>query len=151
VVSERSRAGADQVRIREAAPVDRERVRAFYLSSGHTGLLARADRLVVAERGGELVGVVRLCEEEDVQVLRTMRVRPDVQRRGVGRALLEHFVTLLDDRSCYCLPFAHLIPFYGLVRFREIAPDALPPHLARRLAQYRTERPGVAMIAMVRP
>ena len=137
--------------VREASPGDRERVRAFYVSCGHSGELAAADRVLLAERDGEIVGAVRLCVEEGVQVLRTMRVRPDAQRRGVGRALLRRFDALLGPGPCYCLPYAHLTGFYGIVGFEETGPGALPPHLAARLAQYRAERPGVNMIAMRRP
>jgi hypothetical protein len=78
-------------------------------------------------------------------------VRPDAQRRGVGRALLRRFDAVLGPGPCYCLPFAHLIGFYGIIGFAEAAPGELPPHLAARLAQYRAERPGVNMIAMRRP
>jgi pimeloyl-ACP methyl ester carboxylesterase/GNAT superfamily N-acetyltransferase len=137
--------------IRESASGDRERVRAFYVACGHRGLLAAGDRVLVAEREGEIIGAVRFCVEEGVQVLRTMRVRTDAQRRGVGRALLQRFATLLEGGPCYCLPFAHLAGFYGEIGFREVAPEDLPPHLARRLAQYRAERPRVDMIAMRRP
>ena len=88
--------------------------------------------------------------EEGAQVLRTMRVRPDAQRRGVGRAMLDRFAGMLGPGACYCLPFAHLTGFYGLVGFEEVAAEHLPPHLARRLAEYR-ERPDTSVTAMRRP
>jgi N-acetylglutamate synthase-like GNAT family acetyltransferase len=137
--------------LREASSADRERVRAFYVSCGHSGALESADRVLLAERDGQIVGAVRLCIEEGVQVLRTMRVRPDAQRRGVGRALLRRFDAMLGPGPCYCLPYAHLTGFYGIIGFEEASPYALPPHLAARLARYRAERPGVDMIAMRRP
>lgn len=137
--------------IREASPHERARVRAFYASCGHSGEFAAADRLLVAERQGQIVGAVRLCVEEGVQMLRTMRVSPDVQRRGVGRALLRQFETLLAPGPCYCLPYAHLTGFYGIIGFEEVGPEALPPHVAARLAHYRAERRGVNLIAMRRP
>jgi N-acetylglutamate synthase-like GNAT family acetyltransferase len=130
---------------------ERERVRAFYLACGHTGPLDPADRVLLAEADGEIVGAVRLCVEERVQVLRTMRVRPDFQRRGVGRALLRRFVTMLDGgRDCFCIPYAHLDVFYGEAGFEVVSPDALPPHLAARLAAYQAERPQRPVIAMRR-
>jgi GNAT superfamily N-acetyltransferase len=78
------------VAFRKAGFEDRERVRAFYVACGRSGLLEPADRVLIAEAGGQIVGAVRLCVEDGVQVLRTMRVRPDAQRRGLGR-LLKHY------------------------------------------------------------
>jgi predicted N-acetyltransferase YhbS len=78
-----------------------------------------------------------------------VRVRPDAQRRGLGRLLRRRFVTMLADADCSCLPYAHLVGFYGEIGFEPVPPDALPAHLAARLAAYRRERPNV--IAMRRP
>jgi N-acetylglutamate synthase-like GNAT family acetyltransferase len=141
----------EDVTLREAGVEDRERVRAFYVACGHSGLLDPADRVLIAEAGGQIVGAVRLCVEEGLQVLRTMRVRSDAQRRGIGRAILRRFVTMLADEECFCLPFAHLAGFYGEIGFEPVPPAALPPHLAARLAAYRQERPHVNVIAMRRP
>ena len=58
---------------------------------------------------------------------------------------------MLEDRECFCLPFAHLVAFYGQIGFEVVASDALPPHLAERLAGYRAGRPDVNVIAMRRP
>jgi pimeloyl-ACP methyl ester carboxylesterase/N-acetylglutamate synthase-like GNAT family acetyltransferase len=144
------RAVLDEVTLREASPADHDRVRAFYVACGNSGDFRPQDRVLLAERDGAIIGAVRLCVEEGVQVLRTMRVRKDAQRSGVGRAMLRRFAGMLAPGACYCLPFAHLTGFYGAIGFQEIAPDELPPHLGRRLAQYRTERPGVAVTAMRR-
>lgn len=105
--------------------------------------------MLIAEAGGQIVGAVRLCVEHGVRVLRTMRVRPDAQRRGIGRLLRGRFVTMLAKAECFCLPYAHLESFYGAIGFAPVGPEALPPHLAARLAGYRVERPNV--IAMRRP
>ena len=145
------RAALDGVSLHESVSAELELVRAFYLASGHSGVLGPGDRVLIAEAGGEIVAAVRLCVEDGVQVLRTTRVRPDFQRRGIGRLLLRRFVTMLDEgRDCFCIPYAHLEGFYGEVGFAAVPPDALPPHLATRLAQYRRERPTVAVIAMRR-
>jgi pimeloyl-ACP methyl ester carboxylesterase/N-acetylglutamate synthase-like GNAT family acetyltransferase len=139
------------VALREAAVDDRERVRAFYIACGNSGLFAPSDRVLIAEAGGQIIGAVRLCVESGVQVLRTMRVRPDWQRQGIGRAVLRRFVTMLADEDCFCLPCPRLVGFYGEIGFEPVAPEALPPHLAARLAAYRRERPNVEVIAMRRP
>jgi N-acetylglutamate synthase-like GNAT family acetyltransferase len=142
------RAVLDGVTLRESAPAEQDRVRAFYRAATHPGLVAPDDRVLIAEAGGEIVAAVRLCLEDGAQVLRTMRVRPDFQRRGIGRLVLRRCVTLLDERDCFCLPYAHLEGFYGEVGFERVPPEALPPHLAARLGGYLAERPNV--IAMRR-
>jgi pimeloyl-ACP methyl ester carboxylesterase/N-acetylglutamate synthase-like GNAT family acetyltransferase len=139
----------EEVAVREATPSEGERVRAFYQAAGYAGSIGPDDRVLVAVREGEILGAVRLCREQGVQVLRTMRVRPDAQRRGLGRTMLRRFVTLLAEPECYCLPYAHLEAFYGEIGFERVAPAALPPHLAERLAGYQRDRPHV--IAMRRP
>jgi pimeloyl-ACP methyl ester carboxylesterase/N-acetylglutamate synthase-like GNAT family acetyltransferase len=144
------RAALDGVVLRESGPRERARVCAFYVASGHSGLVGPVDRVLIAEAGGEIVGAVRLCVEEGAQVLRTMRVRPDFQRRGIGRLLLRRFATMLDGRDCFCIPYAHLAGFYGDIGFEAVPPDALPPHLATRLAGYRARTPNVAVIGMRR-
>lgn len=137
------------VALRESGAEDRDSVRAFYVACGHSGLLEPAEGVLIAEAGGQIVGAVRLCVEHGVQVLRTMRVRPDAQRRGIGRLLLGRFVTMLAKAECFCLPYAHLESFYGAIGFAPVGPEALPPHPAARLAGYRVERPNV--IALRRP
>jgi N-acetylglutamate synthase-like GNAT family acetyltransferase len=51
--------------------------------------MADADRFFISEMDGELVGGVRLALEEGALVLRGMRVRADMQRRGIGTRLLQ--------------------------------------------------------------
>ena len=65
--------------------------------------------------------------------------------------MLRRFATMLADADCFCLPYAHLVSFYGQIGFEPVAPEALPPHLAARLASYRRERREVSVIAMRRP
>ena len=135
--------------LREATRDDHERVRAFYVACGHSGVFDPADRVLLAEAGGRVLGAVRLCREHGTQVLRTMRVHPEAQRRGIGRLLLRRFESMLSPGDCYCLPYAHLVGFYGAIGFAPVPREALPPHLAARLDGYLRERP--TMIAMRRP
>ena len=134
--------------LREATRGDHERVRAFYVRGGHTGVFDPADRVLLAEADGHILGAVRLCREHGVQVLRTMRVHPEAQRRGIGRLLLRRFEALLAPEDCYCLPYAHLVGYYGTIGFAPVPREALPPHVAARLDEYLRERPN--MIAMRR-
>ena len=62
------------INIRTASDLERPRIAAFYAENGYTQVYANDDLLVLAESGGEICGAVRLCQEQDVLVLRGMRV-----------------------------------------------------------------------------
>jgi N-acetylglutamate synthase-like GNAT family acetyltransferase len=115
----------------------------FYRIQGSRGRPSPADRIFIAEEDGVLVGAVRLCEEEGVTVLRTMRVAASRQRQGIGRRLLATLAQALESRECFLLGFGHLEGFYGLEGFARIDPRDLPPHLRERLRLYLADRPDV--------
>jgi GNAT superfamily N-acetyltransferase len=108
----------------------------FYQAASYGGGVSEHDVILAAKSGGRMVGVVRLCTEEGVVVLRGMQVAPAFQRQGVGRALLARCIPYLEQGVAYCLPYEHLVRFYGQAGFRPAATDELPLFLARRLAGY---------------
>jgi GNAT superfamily N-acetyltransferase len=123
-------------------------VAAFYEECGYDGAIGASDTIFLARLPNQLVGVVRLCPEEGVTVLRGMEVHAEYRRRGIGSELLRACVPLLDARPSFCLPYTHLVSFYGAVSFEVARPSRLPPFLAARLAAYRTE--GRDVLAMHR-
>jgi N-acetylglutamate synthase-like GNAT family acetyltransferase len=139
------------IAIRLAAPADRSRVQEFYRAVGYGREISAADRVILAEEDGKIVGLLRLAFEEGVTVLRGVRVVEALQRRGVGTQLLERTASELGDAACWCIPYRHLTSFYGQIGFREIDPSSAPAFLADRLATYRRERPDVSLCLMLRP
>lgn len=137
------------VSIRRAGPDDVERVNAFYAASGTSGRASKEDTVVLAEREGDIIGVVRLCAEHGRLVLRSMRVGEGDRGRGVGARMLRVAETLIGERPCYCLPHAHLSHFYGRIGFVQIAEPTAPSHLRERLRLYRDA--GLRLIVMGRP
>lgn len=123
-------------------------VRAFYERAGYGGGAADADLTFAAKVGDRLVGVVRLCEEDGIIVLRGMHIDPACQRQGIGRALLMHCAPHLDAGAAYCLPYAHLAGFYGQAGFVPVEPEAIPVFLRKRLAAYLAS--GQQVLAMHR-
>ncbi|HSI81566.1 MAG TPA: GNAT family N-acetyltransferase [Solirubrobacterales bacterium] len=98
--------GDDGVRLRPAAAADVERltelVRAAYghyverlggpprpLVDDYAEVVATRD-VTVAERGGEIAGLIVLVVEDEGFTVDNVAVDPGHQGRGVGRALLEH-------------------------------------------------------------
>jgi len=111
----------------------------FYESQGARGRPSPGDRIFIAEDEGRLLGAVRLCQEEGILVLRTMRVAASHQRQGIGSRLLRALVRELAGQDCYLLGYAHLEGLYGLEGFAKIEAATLPPHLQERLKLYLAE------------
>ncbi len=135
-----------QMRVLNAG--DLGRVRDFYDRMGYHGDVRASDLVLAAEDGGELIGAVRLCEEEGERVLRGMYIRRDHQRSGLGTEMLNRLVAFLGARRCWCVPFDHLTGFYGKAGFRTADRMEAPEFLRIRLATYR-ER-GMKVTLMVR-
>jgi GNAT superfamily N-acetyltransferase len=123
-------------------------VNEFYKTVGYGGGVSDADVTLAANVNGRLVGAVRLCEEAGVIVLRGMQVDPEFQRKGIGRTLLTHCIPYLNHGTAYCLPYEHLVEFYGQGGFALAPLEMLPEFLARRLAGYVSS--GQRTLAMQR-
>jgi GNAT superfamily N-acetyltransferase len=137
------------VDVRIGSADDQARARAAYESWGYRGGVQAGDTLFLAEQGGELVGVVRLTLEEGTRMLRGMQVAPHARRRGVGSRLLHALVSCLGGEECYCVPYAHLVGFYGQEGFAVRPLEEAPAFLVRRVADYR--RDGLDVTVMRRP
>ena len=127
---------------------DRERVRIFLRSEGYAQPVPADNQVFAAWMDSEVVGAVRLAAEQGVTVLRGMRVRSDLRRRGIGRKLLSHVDQVLGSTTCYCLPYAWLTTFYGGMGFTVIDGQEAPAFLVDRHSRY-TER-GLNVVIMVR-
>lgn len=98
--------------------------------------------------GRKRIGAVRLCSEDNFKVLRGMHVHPDYQRQGIGQALLSHCSQYLDGSRAYCLPYLHLVEFYGQIDFAVAENNELPPLISQRLSAY--VKAGQSVLAMKR-
>jgi GNAT superfamily N-acetyltransferase len=134
--------------VRIARPEDLDDLRACYLAWGYGGGLQAADVVFVAEREGVPVGIVRRTVEHGDTLLRGMWVDPGHHREGVGSQLLAAFVADMPAVDCWCLPFAHLVGFYGQGGFEVVPDTSAQPFLRERLAGYRAT--GHDMLVMRR-
>ncbi|MGG7604173.1 GNAT family N-acetyltransferase [Massilia sp. BKSP1R2A-1] len=132
-----------------AGPQDRDAIAGLYAEAGYGAALGADDTVIVAKAGATLAGVVRLCAEEGVTVLRGMQVRAACQGQGIGARLLAACVPHMAKNATFCLPYTHLEHFYAAAGFARVHGAALPAILNQRLAAYR-ER-GQDVIAMRRP
>jgi len=135
----------DRVTVRLGTARDLAAVEELYREWRYRGVVGPEDALVVADDGGRVVGVVRMTRERGCTMLRGMRVQPEYQRAGIGTRMLRFFVQQLDD-DCFCVPYAHLLGFYGQVGFDEVARADAPPFLVERARGYEAEGLEVAIM-----
>ena len=109
----------------------------FYRETEYAGAVLPSDKLVIAVRGSELVGVYRLAREHGALVLRGMRVHASARHQGVGTRLLDGLRGLKE--RCYCVAHAHLESFYGRAGFVSLREEHAPPFLSKRLAEYQAQ------------
>jgi N-acetylglutamate synthase-like GNAT family acetyltransferase len=138
------------IEVRRAMAEDISRAANFYAERRYGGGIRPEDSVLLAEHDGEVVGIVRLTAEEDVVVLRGMQVHPRFQRQGIGKRLLATVAQELDGRGCFCIPYAHLVGFYGGIGFRAIEPAKAPTFLRLRLERYQDRGDGNEYLIMRR-
>jgi GNAT superfamily N-acetyltransferase len=114
---------AKDVSIQIVCSNDISRIATAYSQWGYGGGITPADTAWLAEAAGELIGVVRVAPEHGTLVLRGMRIAEQWQRLGIGTRLLAAVGSWLDEgRKCYCVPYTHLVHFYGQIGFVESLP-----------------------------
>jgi GNAT superfamily N-acetyltransferase len=138
------------IEVRRAMAEDISRAVNFYAERRYGGGIRPEDAVLLAEHDGELVGIVRLTAEEGVVVLRGMQVHPRFQRQGIGKRLLATVAHELGDRGCFCIPYAHLVGFYGGIGFHVIEPAKAPTFLRPRLERYQDRADGNEYLIMLR-
>ena len=135
-----------EISIRKAAPAEYPNVLAFYRKCGYSRGISDVDTVLVALREDVLLGVVRLCPERGVVVLRGMQVLAAYQGQGVGTRLLDHCLPLIEKAECYCIPWADLEHFYSKAGFQRCEPEQAPDFLEDRLRTYLAD--GLDVILM---
>ncbi|MDQ8020498.1 MAG: GNAT family N-acetyltransferase [Moraxellaceae bacterium] len=137
------------VRIAVATPEALADAQRFYDDCGYGGAaIVPEDTVVIARHARGIIAIVRLCHEGGLLCLRGMQVHPEYRRQGIGTQLLRTLERAIGERSCYCLPYSHLVEFYAQAGFAVLAADELPELLQERLAHNR--RRGLDVIAMRR-
>jgi N-acetylglutamate synthase-like GNAT family acetyltransferase len=121
------------------ANADQDKIKQVYDAVGYKGGIQNIDVGFLATIADQPVGAVRICKENDVYVLRGMMVKPEFQRHGVGKALLEVVNNYLGETTCYCINPTHLKNFYGRIGFEQIDTDVVPAFLVERMERYNAD------------
>lgn len=136
-------------RVRPAAPGDLTAVEALLTASSLPldGVREALPTFVVAESGGELVGVAGLEVCCDNALLRSVAVRPEWRSRGLGRTLVSHIVADAEARGIHALYLLtttaeRYFPSFG---FRTITRDEVPEDV-RATKEFREACPASATV-----
>ena len=126
-------------------------VDSFYESDNRSSRARNIDTFLVAfNTENDVLGCVRLCEEEGVFLLRSMLIHPNYRNKGLGKRLLKEFEKQLLENlhaPVYCVPHDYLGDFYSYVGFETIENEA-PQFLFQRVQSYKNN--GHNCILMVR-
>lgn len=92
------------------------------------GVPGTLNGFLVAESGGEVVGVAGLESCCDNALLRSVAVRPEWRSRGLGRSLVERIIAEAEGRGIHGLYLLtttaeHYFPSFG---FKAVSRDAVP-------------------------
>jgi predicted N-acetyltransferase YhbS len=137
--------------IRWATPEDVPAALRSYARNGYSGGIAEGDVVLVAERDGDVVGVVRLVEEDGHLLLRGMFLDEAERGRGLGGRMLGRLSDAIGERACWLVCGRHLARFYGQVGFRPAPEGESPPHLRERAARYALDHGPQVILRRDRP
>ena len=142
---------APAITVRIAEPAEHHGLESLYRAWGYRAGIGPGSTVFVAMLGDSIVGLVRRTVEEGTTMLRGMFVHPEHRRHGIGAQLLAAFVEDLTAAECYCLPFTHLVSFYGRCGFAVVPEAIAPDFLAQRLTSYRSEGHDVLVMRRAAP
>lgn len=136
------------IKIALAKITDLENIRVFYKKCGYGGGANKEDTILVAKEDNKIIGVVRLCNENEKIILRGMQVASTYRNQGIGKQLLKKLNNIIKNQECYCLPYAHLENIYNLIGFKQIKLSDAPSFLQTRFKTYIQR--GLKVIIMKR-
>ncbi len=136
-------------RIRPATPADLPRVERLLTESSLplAGVSEALKDFVVAEAGGDLVGVAGLEICRDDALLRSVAVSPGWRSRGLGRQLVTRAIAEAESRGLRALYLLtttaeHYFPSFG---FKHISRDDVPDAV-RATEEFTTACPASAAV-----
>lgn len=138
-----------QVDVRRLTSADFPEAQRFYQSVNYLQPLDPKSLFYGAFHKSEMIGLVRLAQENEIWILRGMQVRASYQFLGIGTQLIKALESDILSSECYCLPHGWLEKFYSKIGFRNVQFDeSIPDFLVQRLAVYHKKYPD--MIVMKR-
>jgi N-acetylglutamate synthase-like GNAT family acetyltransferase len=117
--------------IRRAAKADQPAITAIVRAAGINPFSLHWVRFLVAEEGGQIVGVAQIKPHGDgSRELASLAVIPGRRGQGIGGALIEAF--LAGERgTLYLMCRDQLEGYYERFGFRRLTPVEMPPYFRR--------------------
>lgn len=116
---------------------ERRDILQFYKSVNEHIRLGKNERVFTAKEGNQIIGAIRLVDEGNYCVLRTLYILPEKQRQGIGKALVKRLLQQLPKAiPLYCLPYPYVKRLYANFGFRQISPEKLPRKIKVRYQKY---------------
>ncbi|EGR1480676.1 N-acetyltransferase [Vibrio parahaemolyticus] len=125
------------MRIFEADNSMKEAVGQFYKEQGYHSAWSNTERVFICLNDGEIIGSVKVELINNVTILRGMYIASDFQGQGLGLKFLKHIEPVLNLRTAYCMPLAHVTNFYKRIGFKEVEESKYPDFLQKRCGKYR--------------
>jgi GNAT superfamily N-acetyltransferase len=136
------------VEVRRARPDELPAAQRFYAATGYHAPIDAAAAILLACQDRAIVGAVWLEHDQDLWVLRGMRVQPAHQRQGIGTQLLRAALEAASDQPVYCVPYAHVGRLLERAGFVPLPENQAPPTLLARATEYRAR--GLDVVLMRR-
>lgn len=137
------------IQVRSAVTTDGSSIEALYSEWGYEGGFSQNDQIFLAQKGEQIIGVVKLTFESNVFVLRGMFIKTELQGKRIGSRLLGSVNEWLGNKQAFCVSFKHLSNFYGQIGFSEISDSEAPDFLLARKQKYLAERYNVILMQRV--
>ncbi|ELA8088818.1 GNAT family N-acetyltransferase [Vibrio parahaemolyticus] len=125
------------MRIFEADSSMKDAVGKFYKEQGYHSAWSNTERAFICLNDGAIIGSVKVELINDVTILRGMYIASEFQGQGLGLQFLKHIEPVLNLRTAYCMPLAHVTDFYKHIGFNEVEESQYPEFLQQRCEKYR--------------
>lgn len=97
---------------------------------------AKSDLVFIARQNNEVIAALRLCDNDNIWLLRSMCVAEACRGQGVGSFMLLHLNKVFSEKTVYCFPYVHLQDFYQRAGFIDIPLEAAPEMIRQQFNRY---------------
>jgi len=114
---------------------------------------AKIDVIIIARapqaNNSAIIGALRLCPVKGGWLLRSMSIRQDYQRQGIGSLMLGQIKAQLAEKTCYCFAYRHLQSFYQKAGFKPGDETAVSEEISQRYRQYRQKGKDIVLMQSI--
>ncbi|GEA53019.1 acyltransferase [Vibrio inusitatus NBRC 102082] len=132
--------------IKELEPLRLPLLKKLYKSHYPSTKIKAGEKIIVAERDSQIVGVVRYRKLDKWELLTGMLVIPEVRNQGIASQLLHFSQNDILQDNFFCFAYKHLEQLYKAHGFKTIPVEELPSTLAKLYLRYtQTGKPLIVM------